>query len=129
MKQILILSLLSLLTLAACATTSTPELTSLPEGDPVRGERLFTEEINGAPSCTSCHRLDDERATGPSLAGYARRAITRIEGQSAQDYTATSILSPSRYIVRGFSNLMYINYRSKMSNQDLADLIAYLLSL
>lgn len=129
MKRILVMSLLSLLTLTACGATSTVELSSLPEGDPIRGVSLFNESIDGAPACSSCHRLDEETSTGPSMAGFTERAASRVEGQSAEDYTLTSILSPSRYIVSGFGNLMYARYRSKISNQDLVDLIAYLLSL
>jgi cytochrome c2 len=128
MKQILLMSLLSLLILAACGATPKVDVSSLPAGDPVRGESIFSESINGAPACSSCHLLSEETQVGPGMSGFAEQAATRVEGQAAAEYTLTSILSPSRYIVNGFGNLMYVGYSSKLDEQQLADLIAYLLT-
>ncbi|MDQ7027065.1 MAG: cytochrome c [Anaerolineae bacterium] len=120
-----------LLFISACTSNATPlaDVDSLPTGDAQRGAELFTQRINGAPSCASCHTLTDVQAAGPGLAGYSQRVATRVEGLSALDYTYNSILHPSSYIVDGYSNLMYQQFRNKLNNQALADIIAYLLTL
>jgi hypothetical protein len=48
---------------------------------------------------------------------------------SAEEYAQTSILQPAAYLVSGFSNTMYNQYGQHLSQQDIADLIAYLLTL
>lgn len=115
-----------LLLLSACEAESV-DLSTLPEGDAQRGEALYNESINGAPTCLSCHLLSDERLIGPGLAGYAEVAGMRVEGQSAEEYTYLAIVRPAAHIVSGYSNLMYAEYGSRLSDQQIADLMAYLL--
>lgn len=114
--------------LAACSGTA-PAPPDLPAGNAESGARLFSQSINGAPACSSCHTLDGTSLTGPSLQGYAERAATRVSGISAEEYTYTSIVQPPAHIVSGFGNLMYNQYGQRLSAQQLADLIAYLLTL
>lgn len=118
--------IISLIVLAGCSSDSGFE--DLPEGDANNGEALFTESINGAPSCSSCHALTDDVLVGPTFAGYSTVAETRIEGQSAEEYTYNAIVRPAGYLVEGYGNLMYTEYRTKLSAQDTADLIAFLLT-
>jgi hypothetical protein len=40
-----------------------------------------------------------------------------------------SILEPSAYVVSGFRDIMYPNFKEKLNEQDVADLIAYLETL
>ena len=101
----------------------------LPEGDTVRGAALFTQTINESPACNSCHRTDDVTQTGPGLADFSSRAEERDDKLSAAEYTYYSILRPSRAIVTGFSNVMYSDYEEKLTPQQIADLIAFVLSL
>jgi mono/diheme cytochrome c family protein len=101
----------------------------LPDGDATHGAALFTESINGAPKCSACHTLDEGRSTGPSLQDYAGEARDRVKGQNAETYTFTSILRPAKHIVQGYSNVMYEDYENKLSRQEIADLIAFLLTL
>lgn len=101
----------------------------LPTGDAERGAGLFSRALADTPSCASCHRLDGQDDIGPSLRGYANRAGQRVRGQSAAEYTYTSIVRPSRYLVTGFSNVMFQDYGQELEAQDLSDLIAYLLAL
>lgn len=117
-----------LLLLSAC-TTAAPMFDALPEGNIERGAALFTEAMNGTPSCASCHTINGDALTGPSLLGYGAAATTRIADVSASEYTFTSIVLPAQYIVPGFSNSMYNQYAAKLTPQQIADLIAYLLSL
>lgn len=119
-----------LLLLAACAPAAESGLPDLPEGDPANGEVLFNEVVNGAPSCAGCHLFDTEAtAIGPHLVGYAQTAAERVDGQSVYEYTYESIVQPARYVVPGYSSIMYGQYRQSLDDQQLADVIAYLLTL
>src|SRR5690606_10159088 len=102
---------------------------ALPPGDAANGEALFTQAISGAPACSTCHSLDGSALVGPTLQGYAEIAAARVEGESAQDYTYTSIVQPAAHVVNGFPNAMYNQYGQRLSAQQLSDLIAYLLTL
>lgn len=113
--------------LSACNSQSAG-LASLPEGDAERGAELFTERVNGTPACISCHALSDESRTGPGVAGYGEIAGSRVGGQSAEEYTYQAIVRPSAHLVEGYGNLMYAEYRSRLSEQQIADLMAYLLT-
>jgi cytochrome c oxidase subunit 2 len=119
---------LAALVLAACASAPAT-LAPLPAGDAAHGAQLFTESVDGAPACSTCHTIDGTPLEGPSMQGFSERASTRVQGLSAQDYAHTSILQPSAYLVSGFSNTMYNQFGQHLSSQDIADLIAYLLTL
>jgi len=114
----------------------------LPAGDAARGEQLFAQQVKQASgtnaSCTACHSLvPGEVKTGPSLAGVATRAETRVAGESAEQYIRQSIQQPNAfhvpdnpaYVGANGKSLMPEGLGNLMSDQDLADLIAYLLTL
>lgn len=119
---------LALLVLAGCASASAG-LEDLPEGDAERGAALFTQSVNGAPACSSCHTLDGIALVGPNLEGFAARAETQVPGMSAEAYAHASIVQPAAFLVNGFGNSMYNQYAQRLSQQEIADLIAYLLTL
>lgn len=119
---------LALLALAACGSAQAA-LVDLPEGDATRGAQLFTQSVNGAPACSTCHTLDGTSLVGPSLQGYDAVAPTRVTNTSAEAYTHISIVQPATYLVSGFGNSMYNQYAQRLSPQEIADLIAYLLTL
>lgn len=141
---VLILSLV----LAACATTESrnpTRQTSIPPtaqpdtsgeadnnsdaGDAARGEQLFTESIGGMPSCSTCHALDSSQIIGPGMGGIGGRAATRVEGQTAAEYLHTSIVDPGEFVVEGYQNVMPDVFEQSLSEAEIRDLIAYLLSL
>jgi mono/diheme cytochrome c family protein len=97
------------------------------EGDVARGEVLFTSGKELAPPCSGCH-IPNAPAS-PDLAGFGEVAATRVEGESAHEYAFYSITEPGRFIVEGYGNAMYNMYDEALTPQDLADLIAYILSL
>jgi hypothetical protein len=101
----------------------------LPPGDPARGAELYAQPIDNSASCLSCHPIDGGQSAGPSLQGYGAAAEQRVKQQSAAEYTFYSILRPSKHITQGYSNVMPSDYAKKLSRQELADLIAYLLTL
>lgn len=128
MRYIGLLVLLAAL-LAGCAASEAPSAETLPPGDAGRGSALFTQAVNGAPACSTCHTLDGTTLVGPSLQGYASRAGTRVANLSADAYTYESIARPPAHLVEGFGNAMYAQYARALTPQQFADLIAYLLSL
>jgi mono/diheme cytochrome c family protein len=107
----------------------------LPEGDPQAGEALAT-----TLGCTACHIL---APTGPAWKaaadqpGIGERAAARIadpgysgQAESPEQYLFEAVVAPNAYLVSGFNvGLMPATYSTQLSEQNLADLIAYMLSL
>lgn len=115
-------------------TVGTDITAELPEGDATRGETVANRL-----ACTACHIA---APTGPAwLAGaepgIGTRAQTRYtqsdytgNAETAEQYLFESIVQTGAYVVPGFpENLMPANYSTQLTDQDMADLIAYLLSL
>jgi cytochrome c553 len=121
-----------LLFISACSPSSpetTLTLADLPAGDIARGAELYTQSINRAPTCISCHVLEGTNRATPPLIGYKDVAGERVEGMSAEEYSFWAIVDVGRHITPGYANVMYHTYVDKLSPQDIADLIAYILSL
>jgi mono/diheme cytochrome c family protein len=96
-----------------------PTESAAPVGDAAAGKTLFT-------SCAGCH--GDTDGAGPARVGMGERAATRIEGMSATDYLHQSIVEPGAFVVDGFTNIMPATFGETMSDQEISDLIAYLLT-
>jgi cytochrome c551/c552 len=77
--------------------------------------------------CHVCHTVQ-VAGVGPSWVGIAARAATRRPPMSAADYLYESIIDPSAYLVPGYQNLMPADFAQRMSDQELADVLAYLLT-
>lgn len=105
------------------------------DGDPAAGEVVFnTLRTEVGFACATCHNPAQEvRGIGPALVGIAQTAETRIEGQSAIEYIYNSIVHPNDYIVTADPpypmSLMPQIYGDVLTEQELNDLIAYLLTL
>jgi hypothetical protein len=107
---------------------------ALPEGDPEKG--LIAA---GKRGCTACHGPGIGPAWLPSdeMPGIGERAQTIFtqddytgNATSPEQYLFESIVQPSAYIVEPFSdNVMIDQSGILMSAQEMADVIAYLLSL
>jgi hypothetical protein len=142
-KTLLVMLLgLLLLALAACGgggntggdTGGTGNGEAEAIGDAANGERLFAQPTigaNNAPGCITCHSLEpDVVIVGPSQAGLATRAQSRVPGMSAADYIHQSIVEPNAYVVEGFAEgLMYQFYGEDLTEQEINDLVAYTLTL
>jgi cytochrome c2 len=100
-------------------------------GNPERGRDIFfASSIGQSAGCRVCHSIKPgERKVGPSLAGIATRAATRVPGMSAEEYIRQSIEDPGAYIVEGFPNAMLPDMAEKLSDQQMEDLIAFLMTL
>ena len=109
--------------LAACAATveeAPPTLTPLEQ----IGQSVYTVR------CAQCHVLaPDTIVIGPSLAGIATRAETRLEGYDAQAYIEMSILSPRDFLVEGFPDTMPTNFGKELTSEEFEGLVAYLMTL
>jgi mono/diheme cytochrome c family protein len=118
-----------LLFFTSCSSSSKgPGLDSIPaNGDRTRGEAIFIQGKNGSPSCNTCHTLTETKLIGPGLAELAKLGGSRVQGESAREYIFHSVVEPIRYLVSGYTNLMYPDYGKQLSPQDIADVVAYVL--
>ncbi len=101
-------------------------------GDALRGEQIFRAGVAGAPPCSACHQVVEGNtgfSLAPNLSGIAARAAGRVTGMGARQYLEDSILHPQHHVVAGYHVSMFADYASYLSRQDLADLIAYLMTL
>jgi mono/diheme cytochrome c family protein len=108
---------------------------ALPAGDESNGQAL----AEGTLGCAACHTLS---ALGPAWAGDATtpgigtRAAARVDetaysgaAATAGQYLLESIVSPNAHVVPGFETVaMPGNFAGRLTPQDAADLIAYMLT-
>jgi cytochrome c553 len=91
--------------------------TGAPEGDPAAGRQVFT-----SAGCTSCHTLSaagSTSQTGPNLDEV-------LQGKDAA-FIRESIVNPDSEVAEGFSqDLMPENYGEQLSDEDLNNLVAFL---
>jgi len=99
--------------------------TALAAADPSKGETVAL-----ASGCIGCHSVDpNEVKTGPTWHNLADTAANRRPDESPALYIYSSILTPGAFVVNGFpANVMPPNYADVISQGDLANLIAYLLT-
>ena len=99
---------------------------ALASADPAHGQLLTQINV-----CNACHSLEQGvRLVGPSWYNLADTAAKRVAGQSAKVYLYNSITNPNGYVVEGYpAGVMLQIYREKLSDQDFADIITYLLTL
>jgi len=124
--MVLIITLSGLL--LACSAEEAPlEPTAPPTltAQQIEGEALFRE------NCASCHAVfGDRKIIGPSLAGIATLAATRIDGMDAETYLYQSIVEPDEYLVEGYAiGSMQQNFATEVTEQGITDIIAYLMTL
>jgi mono/diheme cytochrome c family protein len=98
------------------------------ESDPVaRGQRVYLDT-----GCGGCHTIEGLSAgtVGPKQTNIGSVAATRVAGMSAEEYITQSVLDPSAYVVDGYpDNVMPKNYSELLEPNQLADLVAFFLSL
>ncbi len=104
-------------------------------GNAEAGKKLYESSTlgsNSAEGCVSCHNYDEaagEADKAPYTAGTAARAESAVAGMSAEEYIHESIITPDAYVVEGFKEGdMYQKWQAELSEQQIADLVAYLLT-
>ena len=106
-----------------------PLYVEIDETDPAsRGRAVFLSPETG---CIGCHTITNISVgtLGPLLDGLASRAGDREAGLSAEAYIRKSVLDPASYLVEGFENIMPAGFGDIMTEEQLEDLIAFLLTL
>ncbi len=121
---------LSLL-LAACGGGGE---TAAGPGDAARGKALYEKTVigpNAAPGCITCHSMEAGVVlVGPSHKGIATVAETAVSGKTAEEYMKESITTPDAHLTEGFqAGVMYPTYAKELTEQEINDLVAYLLTL
>jgi cytochrome c2 len=123
-KLFLSMMMLIAILLSACSSAAPAGPTPTPDPLVLQGQQVFNSR------CATCHALvPDTVIIGPSLAGVATRAETRVEGQSAEEYIQRSILRPDDYVVEGFKDVMITNLAMELTNEDMNALVAFLMTL
>jgi mono/diheme cytochrome c family protein len=116
--------LLWMVVVTACSTiNAAPEATLSPLE--IRGRGVFDAV------CSRCHgRSGDTVVVGPSLAGVATRAGSRIEGMDAETYIRDSIQNPGAYTVEGFpEGVMPEMLKDELTPEQFDAVVAFLLTL
>lgn len=110
----------------------TPPAASHAAGVPLAGEAEAGKLVFEKLGCGACHAvasLPSARGTvGPALDGLSKRAGDRVPGMPADDYIRQSVAAPGAHVVKGYLKLMP-SLRDTMSDQEFADLQAWLVSL
>lgn len=95
----------------------------LENADPAQGAQLVEQY-----SCVACHRLGAENNIAPAFVGIAERAALRRPPLTASAYIYESIVNPTAYTVESYNPAMPQNYGERLSDRELGDIIAYLLT-
>jgi len=133
--------------------TPTPTLTPLPTSTPFPEINLDKELPEGDPEagyliairyrCHGCHANELHPTSGPRFAtnvempfilerGTMRIALPEYEGRATtdQEYMIESIFQPEAYIVPGeWKEPMPTTFHQRMSDQELADILAWVATL
>ncbi len=108
-------------------------------GDLSRGKEIF--EQTGTlltPNCDTCHTVEPDvvKAGSPAYlwaqtsAETIKKSTYTGQATTVEEYLRESILDPNLYIAEDYvGGIMYAKYSERLSEQDIADLIAYILSL
>ena len=130
-KQFFMVLASMVLLLSACGETGPPSPESV--GNVERGQEIFETGAGLTTQiCANCHSLDGsilkEDHPAPSLQGIAELAGERVSELSSVEYIKQSIVDPSAYVVDGYSVTMDPSYAYLFSEEDLNDLVAFMLT-
>jgi cytochrome c oxidase subunit 2 len=103
------------------------EQSKVPE-DPVARGQLWSQQFG----CTACHTVDGTVLVGPSWRGICGSTETLTDGSTVtvdEAYLHESIRDPGAKIVEGFPNVMLPSFSEPMTDEQVADVIAYICTL
>ncbi len=111
---------LALLSACSASATPAPTLTAFEQ----LGQSVFNLR------CAQCHAVvPDTVIIGPSLAGIATRAGSRVPGMDAEEYIETSILFPKEFLVPEFTDTMPTNFGKELTSEELQGIVAFLMTM
>jgi mono/diheme cytochrome c family protein len=105
-----------------------------PEEDPLLAGRI----VFNALGCPACHTIEGVSVgpVGPELTNIATVAATRVDGMTAEEYIRESIVDPAAFISPDCPTgpcadptIMPLNFADQVTEEQLANLVMYLLSL
>ncbi len=98
---------------------------ALATANPDEGVNIAT-----ANGCIGCHSLDPTaQMTGPTWYGVGNTAVSRVPGESPALYLYQSITDSGAFVAPGYpAGIMPAIYGDTLSEQQIADMVAYLLS-
>jgi cytochrome c551/c552 len=79
--------------------------------------------------CTNCHQELEVNRLAPSFNGVATRAAERRAPMTAAAYLYEAIIHPQAFEVRGYIGQMPQIFKQQIPENELGDIIAYLLTL
>ncbi len=87
--------------------------------------------MDGIPrdmSCSTCHSLDGVDGFAPSLLGISQVAGDRIDGLSDIEYLRQSITDPLSFFAGEWQATMPYQYADVLTDDQVDDLVAFLLT-
>ena len=94
----------------------------------VKGNAAAGKQVFAANGCDGCHTYKPAGAAGtvgPDLDKLPELAQKANQGPLDQ-FVHESIVNPSAYVEKGFSDIMPKNYGQSLNQKQLADLVAFL---
>ena len=83
--------------------------------------------------CLSCHSIDGSDRVGPTWKGLAGSTVILSDGSTVTAdaaYVTESIIEPNKMMKEDFSpDVMPQHYGGMLSEQELSDIVAYILSI
>lgn len=114
-------------TQAAAEPTATTEEAVAPEGG---GDAEAGRQV--AAQCMACHTTDGSTGVGPSWQGLYNSEVTLEDGSTVtadEEYIRESIVDPNAKVHEGFAAGLMPDYSSILSEQQVDDVVAYIVSL
>jgi hypothetical protein len=93
-----------------------------------RGRADHGAELLVEFQCVNCHFSGAGNVIAPPFAGIAERAAERRPPLTAAEYLYESITRPLAYIVSDYAPAMPQNFDERLTDQQMADMIVYLLT-
>ncbi|MCB0062728.1 MAG: c-type cytochrome [Caldilineaceae bacterium] len=105
--------------------------------DPALADAIANADISNGETlaltfaCVGCHALDPNQVmTGPTWHNMGDTAVVRVPGESPALYLYQSIVEPGAFVVPNYpANIMPATFAQTMSEEQIATMVAYLLSL
>lgn len=120
----------------AQTATPTSSAKASPEASPSGSPVAVAGDVKAgkmlASQCLACHTIDGKAAVGPTWLGLYGHEVELEDGTTviADDaYLIESIKDPNAKVVKGFPKGAMPPYGSILTDQNIADLVAYIRSL